>query len=128
MSRRQEEVRSDFSGRHSMPESRVELSNKEVTVLSSDIRRQKAFAFDTSLLQISDVQVDHWPVPIIEDEKPLPLWYRAFEKLVAVVALVVFALPMLIIGLIVRHGSSGPALFYQERCPLGYYFFGMHNK
>ena len=48
----------------------------------------------------------------------MPLWYRAFERLVAVVALVVFALPLLIIGLIVRLGTPGPALFFQQRVGL----------
>jgi lipopolysaccharide/colanic/teichoic acid biosynthesis glycosyltransferase len=105
--------------RHSVTESPVDASTEDITVLSSDVRQQKAFPFDPSLIEISDAWIDRVPVPVIEDAKPLPLWYRAFEKLVAVVALVVFALPMLIIGVVIRSGSEGPALFFQQRIGLG---------
>jgi len=122
VSRIQEEVQSEVSGRHSTPESPVDASGEDITVLSGELRPNAML--DISLLEISDtwmdsITIDRWPIPVIEEAKPLPLWYRAFEKLVAVVALVVFALPLLIIGLAVRLGTPGPALFFQQRVGLG---------
>lgn len=119
MSSTPEEVRSEVTGRHSTPESLVDASSEDIVVLSSNVRSPTALALDTSLREVSDAWIDRWPIPIVEEAKPLPLWYRTFEKLVAVAALVVFALPMLIIGLIVRLGSAGPALFFQQRVGLG---------
>lgn len=58
-------------------------------------------------------------IPQIEELPPMPLWYRLFERVVAAVALTVFAPIMLVIAVIVRAGSPGPALFLQPRLGAG---------
>ncbi|MBI1354568.1 MAG: exopolysaccharide biosynthesis polyprenyl glycosylphosphotransferase [Acidobacteria bacterium] len=52
-----------------------------------------------------------------QDEMRL-LLKRAFDIVVSASALVVLALPMLLVALLVRWTSPGPALFRQERCGL----------
>src|SRR5438270_8854347 len=48
---------------------------------------------------------------------------RTFDVLVAVSVLAVFALPMLLIAILIRLTSDGPAMFVQERVGLNYRLF-----
>lgn len=53
------------------------------------------------------------------EKKPFySFWKRFFDIIVSALALIVMALPMLIIAIVVRCTSKGPAIFKQER--LGY--------
>jgi lipopolysaccharide/colanic/teichoic acid biosynthesis glycosyltransferase len=63
--------------------------------------------------------------------KPVPTWEsvvgRALDLAVAVVALVVLAVPMLLVGVLVRLSSPGPALFAQRRVGVGGRVFTMYK-
>jgi lipopolysaccharide/colanic/teichoic acid biosynthesis glycosyltransferase len=58
----------------------------------------------------------------ISSARPTPTWGlalgRALDLTVVIVALTVLAIPMLIIGIVIRLTSKGPALFQQQR--IGY--------
>jgi lipopolysaccharide/colanic/teichoic acid biosynthesis glycosyltransferase len=58
-------------------------------------------------------------LPQVAVQSRMPLWYRAFERAVAAIALIVFLPAMLAIGLVVRLGTPGPALFLQRRLGAG---------
>jgi lipopolysaccharide/colanic/teichoic acid biosynthesis glycosyltransferase len=62
---------------------------------------------------------------------PVPTWHavarRVLDLTVASLALVVLALPMLVIALLVRLTSTGPALFQQRRVGLGGRSFTMYK-
>ena len=72
----------------------------------------------------SDVYLDHFgPVPLLTfsttpDDEIRLLLKRAFDVALALLSLVVLALPMLVLSLLVRLTSRGPAIFRQERCGL----------
>ncbi|HZZ51229.1 MAG TPA: sugar transferase, partial [Pseudonocardia sp.] len=63
--------------------------------------------------------------------KPVPTWEsvvgRALDLAAAVVALVVLAVPMLLVGVLVRLSSPGPALFAQRRVGVGGRVFTMYK-
>jgi O-antigen biosynthesis protein WbqP len=52
---------------------------------------------------------------------------RAFDIIFAVAALVLLALPMLVIGLMIRLGSKGPALYVSDRMGRGNKIFKMYK-
>ncbi|VUX56063.1 Undecaprenyl-phosphate galactose phosphotransferase (modular protein) [uncultured Woeseiaceae bacterium] len=118
----QAEVPAEVKEIHSAPESQIDPAPTGITVLSSVVVPYSAL--DTSRLEISNTGIDSLttdllPIRSIEETNAMPLWYRAFEKMAAVIALLAFALPLLIIGAIVRLGTPGPALFFQQRIGCG---------
>ncbi|MBV9313921.1 MAG: sugar transferase [Pseudonocardia sp.] len=52
---------------------------------------------------------------------------RCLDVLVAVIALLVLAIPMIIVGLMIRWSSVGPALFQQQRVGVGRRTFTMYK-
>jgi lipopolysaccharide/colanic/teichoic acid biosynthesis glycosyltransferase len=83
---------------------------------------------DQSLLAASAIRprtLTKAPLTIVDSgtgtpvRPPLPLWARALKRTVdvvaATIALAILAVPMLVIGLIVRRDSPGSAIFRQER-------------
>ena len=122
MNRTQEEVRFGAQSLQRSQAATIAPVRKDISVLSSTVTQSSVL--DTAGVHLPNVTVNdivaaRLPIPNIEEAAPLPLWYRALEKLVAVVALLVFALPMAVIALIVRLGTPGPALFVQRRLGLG---------
>lgn len=59
-----------------------------------------------------------WNVPRIGPKRGYLLIKRCFDIGTAMVAALVFALPMLLIAILIRMTSSGPAIFRQERLGL----------
>ena len=51
-----------------------------------------------------------------ETKRAYRICKRAFDILSSVIALTLFALPLVIVGILVRLDSKGPALFKQKRC------------
>jgi lipopolysaccharide/colanic/teichoic acid biosynthesis glycosyltransferase len=123
MSHKQEEVRYKAPTFDSSREIAAGVrARKTNSVLSATVFAPSVFdtwQIDSPDIATERVASDLASIPNIEIQAPMPLWYRAFEKLVAAIALLVFALPMLLISLIVRLGTPGPALFFQDRLGLG---------
>jgi lipopolysaccharide/colanic/teichoic acid biosynthesis glycosyltransferase len=122
LSRIQEEVQSEVRAFPARSDATIDAAGENIAVLSSTVvaRTMQDFSqVELPCVRVESIAVDRLPIPEVEEANPLPLWYRAFEKLVAAVALLVFALPLVIVGLIVRLGTPGPALFFQQRVGLG---------
>ena len=72
----------------------------------------------------SDVYLDHFgAVPLLTfsatpDDEIRLLLKRVFDIVLAAISLLVLAVPMMLLSLLVRLTSRGPAIFRQERCGL----------
>jgi lipopolysaccharide/colanic/teichoic acid biosynthesis glycosyltransferase len=70
-------------------------------------------------LRQAPVGISEMPPLVVEPTTEQQIARRAIDLTIAVVALAIFAIPMLIIALIVKLTSPGPALFTQERAGAG---------
>jgi Undecaprenyl-phosphate glucose phosphotransferase len=110
----------------------IALPGKQVTRLADLIPRLERFPVDVRIvpdtnprympINMTVHELDGMPVLSVR-ESPLstgwgPIAKRAVDVLGSLAGLLIFALPMLVIALLIRRSSPGPVIFRQERMSL----------
>lgn len=74
---------------------------------------------NNSVIMPFEVEKEYFIEPVEVKKKPLyDFFKRAFDITASVIAMIVLALPMLVVGIIVKCTSKGPVIFKQERLGL----------
>ena len=103
-------------------------TNTAVVPTTSDSFTSISIRQPRDLFQVPRASVDSRAVSAV-DEKcwSLSATKRIFDIVVAISVLAVFAIPMLVIALLIRWTSEGPALFVQERVGLNGRLFRIYK-
>ncbi|WP_109488730.1 sugar transferase [Occallatibacter savannae] len=102
-------------------------TNTAVVPTTSDSFTSIGITQPRDLFQVPRTSVDRKSSTIDEKRWSLSAAKRTLDVVVAVLVLTVFAVPMLLIALLIRWTSEGPALFVQERVGLNGRLFRIYK-